>query len=57
MSKINEYQEYEMTNSTQALQRALDRVKDWSGNPVPPENIHLLGKAVKPAAQDSGNQK
>ena len=45
-----------MTNSTQALQRALDRVKDWSGNPVPPNNIHLLEKAGKPAAQDSGNQ-
>jgi|GEM_PF-4761733 len=45
-----------MTNSTQALQRALDRVKDWSGNPVPPKNIHLLEKVEKPALQDSDNQ-
>ncbi len=46
-----------MTNSTQALQRALDRVKDWSGNPVPSKKIYLLEGTGKPAEQDSGNQK
>ena len=45
-----------MTNNTKALQRAIDRVKDWSGNPVQLENVHLFEKAGKPAAQDNSNQ-
>ncbi len=46
-----------MKHSTKALQRALDRVKEWPEDSEPPKNVHLLKNPEKPAAQDSGNQK
>jgi uncharacterized protein with von Willebrand factor type A (vWA) domain len=45
-----------MTNNTKALQRAIDRVKDWSGKTAQSENVHLFEKADPSTAQQSSNQ-
>lgn len=45
-----------MTSSSKALERALERVKNWTETPKSQKNIKLVDETAKPLAQaNNGN--